>query len=162
MLSKLFKKKLSFTQAAGELVSILLRAAKDDWKDDKETLSTLSDELDDSSDSFELFLATIAMELLVAKNMNTAKYKEVFNGIIETLGKVEGLGDYSIRSIELYMSSAGVAELRGQSPDEGIIKILAERLDIKLDIVSGLTIRTLLLSKLGIWKFLNSHFKMVE
>lgn len=162
MFNKWFKKKVSPENAATELINILIQAARDDWEEDKALLSGLNTEINDRTGSFEILLATIAMELLAVKNITPHFYQRIYTELMDVLSKSDELGYYSIRTLGDYITAIKLTEIKGHPPDEGIIIILARQLSIKLDPLSETVIRGILVRKLGIWKFITNHFKIVS
>ena len=158
MAIRIFKKKITAEQAARELLTILVRCANDDSESDKIFFAEFNVNYDERIGPIEILHATISMELLTVKNISPELYKKVFNEIMLIVGQTEGLG---FRSVQALCSEYLFQDFSGNlTPDEQIIRTFSKRMDFELGMVTGMGIRTLLLSKLGIWKFLSSQFRI--
>lgn len=163
MLKSLFGKKMPSYDAANLLLQFLLRSIQDDWKDDKEILSDILYFEHDHEEmiQFELFLASIAMELFAIKNISPDKYNLIYSHIISILGTIEKFGPHAVKTIQVnYFNAVMKARITSTLEHEGILIELAERLNVSPNPLNGTILLSILATKGAMWKTICDKYKI--
>ncbi|UKS27166.1 hypothetical protein LOZ80_37900 [Paenibacillus sp. HWE-109] len=161
----MFKKKLSPYEAAAHLIHIAANRFRENWDTELIELNKMLDDKQKINDEdyadYEILLALLSTELIVVNNLSPEKYHTVFSCVLNLASDTEGFEEYSFLTLKNdYPRGIAEAKKRGELEIEGIIQVLAEKLDITLNPLRGTLLMQMVIKNAGIWKNIVQNYKI--
>ncbi|MFD7521401.1 hypothetical protein [Paenibacillus chitinolyticus] len=147
------------------LINSVIDIIKNCWETDIKEIGPFipADATKGVSISYEFSIVLLYLELEIIKKTRPKVYPRVLENIKIILMQLPSFGLDAVNLIvKQYPDYALKAESRGRLHTEGIFALLANRIHLKKDPNSMLTLQTLISLKLGSWKLIEENFKLTK
>lgn len=167
MLKKLFKKKISISEAARIFMLSVFDDVKLSWNSDKEILAEYfvdTKQLNDQYVQFDLALAIISLEFSALKNVLPSQSNDIKAIILDIVKGTEDVGDYAYECIQNEYLPLIKYSLEAQSnPVDDVASILWKKIidHQEFNSLSVMVLARIIGVKLGKWKQISEHYKIV-
>lgn len=160
-----FKKRINIVQASAFLIGVAWERIEQDWESDLNSLNdVLKTNFDDQNTDLyiDIVLSLIALEFLAVKNISPIYFNKVIQITSQLLSETEDVGDYMKMAMQQYFLPAITkADRENKNPAESISSMIMDKYCKSPNMLTGMGIMTVILTKVGVWRTISEKYKIV-